>query len=1030
MIGKQNHPNTFQNQTSIPRRTLSAIVLTLGLLVALPGWAQTSLGDTLFVHKRAQEFHDQAKYDSAQVYFQKASAEYQKLGKLHLYLRSHNELGQVLYTLGAYKRAKQVISDALDQAEQIDIDTQLYVQLLNNLISIHLELEEQDQAVQLLDKVIPLAQAQLGASSLELAVSYHNKGNLYEIKGNYDQAWEYYQKALEIREEQLPPDAPILASTYNSIAIISYYRGKLYKAAEMFLDAGKAVQLKKGEKHPDVAGYFNNAGIVYKELGEFKKAAKYSTQALRIQQELFGKIHPDLSYSYNNLANLHRILGEYDQALRYYQKELAIAKQTQGEDHHDVARTYFAIGQLQLKMRKMDDARASIQKYFDIAKAKYPDGHPEMIKAYRAMYEIHFFQQNWKKAEEYSRKGIAMGKQLESYERVSFALVHRALGQALLEQGRYQESLEALQSSLQILVPSFDNDDVTVNPDLKREHYIREVVTALGSKGIALARYYREQPASEYAQAALETFDLSIEVIDKVQQELRSEESKLQWGIRSREVFERAIKACQILNEETGDPLYLEKAFHYAEKSRSRVIIGQINDSHAKQFAGVPDSLIAQEEELRTVLGDLQLKLASASFQKDSSKVMQYRESLYRYDERLNNHIQFLERAYPEYYKLKYQREVVSATQLQEQILTPDQAMVQYFLGDENQFMFVLDQQNIKLVSQPINKQLKQHVYALRRNIIQQDRDSLALMSKQLYAELIQPVQSYIQDKHSLLIVPDGSMHYLPFEVLLTDDQSSQSYLITNYEISYIPSATLIWQNRNRDEVSERPDRLLAMAPLFLDAINKTYTPEPIRSDSITPLPLTRYEVESIAKEFQNDGGLMSWLWDQPEPSVLLESQATEAYIKSADLSDYKYLHFATHAYIKEEYPNLSGIQFYVDDGPEDGVLLANEVYNLDIDADLVVLSACETGLGKVVEGEGIIGFTRPFLYAGASNLMVSLWKVADRSTAEYMIDFYEHALSGESYTTASRKAKLKMIQSGQFSDPWYWSPFVLIGHP
>jgi CHAT domain-containing protein len=161
-----------------------------------------------------------------------------------------------------------------------------------------------------------------------------------------------------------------------------------------------------------------------------------------------------------------------------------------------------------------------------------------------------------------------------------------------------------------------------------------------------------------------------------------------------------------------------------------------------------------------------------------------------------------------------------------------------------------------------------------------------------------------------------------------------------------------------------------------------------------------------------------------------LERRASEASLKSSRLDDYRYVHFATHGLVNEPKPKLSGLMLAPVDSPqEDDILYLGEIYNLSLNADLVVLSACETGVGKLVKGEGLIGLTRGFLYAGAANLLVSLWQVNDASTANLMIDFYQNLLAGKSKAAALREAKLRLLeQQTKYAKPYHWAPFVLIG--
>jgi CHAT domain-containing protein len=195
-----------------------------------------------------------------------------------------------------------------------------------------------------------------------------------------------------------------------------------------------------------------------------------------------------------------------------------------------------------------------------------------------------------------------------------------------------------------------------------------------------------------------------------------------------------------------------------------------------------------------------------------------------------------------------------------------------------------------------------------------------------------------------------------------------------------------------------------------------------IRNQFYSSLPYTEKEVEEISKLF----------YDKNMPAkTFTHSRATEKLIKSDSLKKYNIIHIATHGFIDEENPKLSGIVFWGDErrNEEDAVLHIGEIFNLDLESKLLVLSACESGLGKYVRGEGIIGMTRGFIYAGAENIVISLWQVADRSTAELMVDFYSNILNGNNYSSSLRRAKLKMIKEKKYAYPLEWSPFIIVSH-
>jgi CHAT domain-containing protein len=260
---------------------------------------------------------------------------------------------------------------------------------------------------------------------------------------------------------------------------------------------------------------------------------------------------------------------------------------------------------------------------------------------------------------------------------------------------------------------------------------------------------------------------------------------------------------------------------------------------------------------------------------------------------------------------------------------------------------------------------------------------------------------------------------------------SELPYLINSYNISYQSSIIFLQYEINK---SETQYNFAGFAPVFADEVsetNKSTNKETvvfqlkraveINDKTYSELPESKNEVEGILNLFieKNFTG-----------NNFISTDAKEEIVKLGLMKDYRFLHIATHGFINEEKPKLSGIIFTDKNNPpaEDGILYSSEIYNLSLNADLVVLSACESGLGKIVKGEGLIGLTRGFIYSGAKNVLVSLWQVADKSTSELMIEFYKNILDGKNYSSSLREAKLKLIKDGIYSYPLEWSPFVLIG--
>ncbi len=261
-------------------------------------------------------------------------------------------------------------------------------------------------------------------------------------------------------------------------------------------------------------------------------------------------------------------------------------------------------------------------------------------------------------------------------------------------------------------------------------------------------------------------------------------------------------------------------------------------------------------------------------------------------------------------------------------------------------------------------------------------------------------------------------MGTIPFEALLTkkhteneQDFTKLTYLAKKYSCSYEFSATLFQQSQD----AKKP---LASKSIFFCAPIKFNQQAQVLND----LPGTETEVKQISQLFSDS---------KYQTTSYIGENATESNVKSDELKNFRYLHFATHGVVNESKPELSEIFLCSDKSKkEDGNLYSGEIYNLNIKANLVTLSACQTGLGKVTKGEGIIGLSRALLYAGAKNIVVSLWTVSDESTSKLMVDFYGDILKTETpdYSQSLREAKLKLMNNPTFARPYYWAPFVLIG--
>jgi CHAT domain-containing protein len=380
-----------------------------------------------------------------------------------------------------------------------------------------------------------------------------------------------------------------------------------------------------------------------------------------------------------------------------------------------------------------------------------------------------------------------------------------------------------------------------------------------------------------------------------------------------------------------------------------------------------------------------------------------------------------------------------SVGKVQKQLSPDKEYVLEFFLGERRSFAWLVTSNDVSVEILPgrqeIEKAVEPYLAAIntRPNNLYLERRLATQreLAEKLCSQLLGRLAGRLAPDKQLIVVPDGILYYLPFETL----RHNGRYLVEDHDLRYAPSASLLGLLRALQSQAKAEDKLDLLAfgdPLFSPEGTKPKrgindidaTRQAVNATDgfqLDALPWTRNEVEGIAKLFAPD-----------RCRVFLGKESTEEAIKAAPLRRYRRLHLATHALANEKNPSRSAIVLTLDADPqEDGFLEVGEIAELDLDCDLVVLSACQTGRGQLFSGEGIVGLSRAFLYAGARSVVVSLWNVSDLSTSALMKNFYQHLIRNMSNAAALREAKLQMLRSDtETRHPYYWAPFIIIGNP
>ncbi len=906
-----------------------------------------------------------------------------------------------------------------------------------------------DESVQYFNKSLDIRIQYFGRHHKKVSDCFIGIGISYSLIGDYITATPYMEDALKILLNILQEDDPAFYFSYLNLASVYLYRGNYDKALENNMKALKIANQSFGENTAYVARSYNNIGAVYERKGDYEIALIYFQKALKIRLELFDSNDPNIAESYGNIGGIYQLYKIYDKSIKYFKNALSIEIKTFGLQHLTVADSFIDVSNLFLETSQLDSALTYIRKAFAILEEYNNSNTASCMHTFGKVY---FRKGDYKKSLEYFNRALSVYKNSLTEVHPKVARAYRQIGDVYNKKDNFSESLNNYQKAITSLITGSNSSDVVSNLDLVNISSEKELLQILKRKAAILDKIYSiNSDNTDDLKLSVSTYLLASELIKKMRISYKTEGSKLFLTDINSKIYDDAIHTALKLYRHSRDNRDKELVFRFAEENKATILHESISKSNAKKYSGITDSLLKKEKALRIDLTfyDTEINKEKQKGVKafDSSKIGEYEDKFFDLNIEYQELLSKFEKDYPRYYNLKYENDVLSVEEIQQR-LDENEVLLQYFAGDSSLFIFTIDKSNYDVYSgtPPKNSTIRK----LNNSIYNLDTDEYLESSYLLYTKLIKPVEEKIKGKQ-ILLIPDGILHYVPFDALLTKDvkqkakidYSALPYLINDYNIRYAYSATLALKEIvGATANTANEDSFLGMAPVFedgtiqadlisrelsiIDTMNKDIYRAMKRSfldekSTFNPLPASEEEITNIYKMFKKS--------NKPAKTYL-HSDATEDLLKSNKTNSYKYVHLATHAFMNEKNPKLSGIVLAADSSKtEDGVLYSEEIYNLYLNADLVVLSACESGLGEIVRGEGIIGFTRGLMFSGAKNVIVSLWNVVDRSTAAFMTDLYSKILEGKSYTTALRDVKLRFINSDKYSEPFYWGAFKLVGN-
>lgn len=817
-------------------------------------------------------------------------------------------------------------------------------------------------------------------------------------QGDYPQAMKLAQQARALCNRIGDPDR--LHIVHYAEASCFLEQGALQKAQDL-LNSSYEYFGDKNELFKQMRSLYWIT-LVQIEKGEYIKALASGRQGLEFSRQL-GFPTSEI-FSLSSLADVSLALGNDAKSLEYSREALALSGGKIGKWSDE--KCLNTIGYVLIKKNRNREALGHFLQALDFIR-RIELGREEPKCLYNVGY-AYLKMGEAKAAGQYLEESIALASRQGN--RIIQALCCNGLAELALEQGQAERALELNSRALRFGM-EMDHSAISI-----------EAYTGLGMA--------HEQKGS--LEAALTNYKLAVGLIEDIRNNLRFREYSTGFFKDRINVYERLIDLNARLNEDHPGRGYDGECFYYAEKARTRAFLDDMQAAEVKpQTDGAARAIQYEIDILSHRVSKIITMLYSTDLE-DGQRV-----SL-RAD--LSSAEEDLQTAWADYARLSGPSSegnqlgpTSRAEDVRRSLLDDKTALIEYFLGDKTAFMFLVTKKGLVIRRTPAASFQATLSQAENYRSLLSMKDETGFAGREagavLYRSLFKPLKDVLpMGVTKIIIVPDGELFSFPFETLVCGENGGRPrFLLEDYQLSYSPSASVLIRIKSMIPIPGAKMDLLAVGnPVFgpstgggarLDqgtVVRDYYLNERFE---LYPLKFAQDEIMGISR-----------LFSRARTRVITGADATEDAVKASSLSAYRIIHFATHGLLDEYVSSRSALVLTLDDDPaEDGFFQAREIYDLKLDADLVVLSACQTARGVIEKGEGLSGLARAFFCAGARSVLASLWDVNDRSTGPFMKEFYGYLVKGQSKEESLRQAKLKMLDS-RYSHPYYWAPFILIG--
>jgi CHAT domain-containing protein/uncharacterized protein HemY len=959
--------------------------------------------------------------------------------------------GQRAQRTANYSKALEKYEEGLKRA-QASGNERMVARFLTGIGTTYRDLTEYDKALQYLEQALAASRSirdrqgegrELGSIS-----------SVYQLLAQYDKALQIREQALAIRRETR--DRKGEGADLHNMGIVYRQFGYYQKALEYYNQALPIMRETKNRLGESSA--LSSLGDVYCLLGQYEKALQVLQQSMAIAEEIGHR--KGKANVLATMGTVHRRLGQYGRALQYHQRCLTIRKET--ENRRGEAAALSLIGNDYMNLQQFNQALQAFEPALTITREiKDRRGESDALSNMGSVYNG---LGQYEKALQYQEQALAIKREIKDLRGEGMALI--GIGFSCRQLGRQDRALQALNQSLRIF------------QEMGAPEFLWRAQRGLASVEATMGK--NEEALAHYEQA--------LDTIESIRGELSEEAAKATFMRDKLRVYDELIILLQTMYAKSPAKGYDRKSLEIFERKQGRVFLEEIGKSGARNFAGLPEAVRNRESELEDRLTELRSAVADERSKstkgQTSPSVRALQQQITQVKSAAANLREEIKAGYPDYYALKYPRPA-TLSELQDRVLKPGEVILVYGVLENATCLWVIAKDQFKLFSVGVGeKELANRISTFRQGldvvleavqrkesvesfskILQSSLKDLQQNGRGLYALLFpEGARPIVAQAGTLYVVPTGSLYGLPFEALVTAGKSAEKdlhYLVESHSIGYLSSASLLKILRDaklrRKEPAQFP--LLAFAnPTYggtkislpkgipLRAGDADEAGIPAGDAAMTDMRARSYmqlmgggfvelpETEDEAKEIKS----ILAAPDQSHPLQLREAASRSnilRYNKENKLGGYRYLVFACHGVIPGEMDPVTQpalVLSHPDPSTKgEGFLTMADVFGLQLNADLVTLSACNTGRGKTRRGEGVIGLTRAFMYAGTPAISVTLWSVESKSARVLSTGFYENLKSGKSRAESLRTSKLRMIRSeaGEYyHHPFFWAPVVVFG--